>query len=716
MLCNMTRIGLAMVAVLATVSGGCVERGAAISARRLAATVTDAAVQDLIVDVPPTGTGDMPDTAVPDVRVDTPWGSRDMPDAAVPDVRVDTPWGSRDMPDAAVPDVRVDAPPSSSPDATDAVSSSEGGPFEPGPDGGTITDCNLAAGQGYAITTNAAVQVSAANWGNYIAWVDKRHGSGGDIHLLDLASCTETRVTSVFSAKRELAMSGGLDSSGNPFARLVWTDQRNGYSDIYVWDTRSGKETRLTDEVVYQSQPAVSGDRIVWQDSRHGYSDIYWVDLFDGVEIRLTSGDATYDYLSPSISGNRVVWVRHNKVSGDRDIVVHHRTLVEQSTEIIALTGDQDAPAVSGERIVWRDFSGTCGSSSRLRMRDNDGTVKCLVTAAGAHLPAISGSRVVWVDQTGLDVYVLGGPQPSAPLYTTGGPTSGERPSISGYRLVWSQTIATPQKNIDIWYHELPEVVLPEPVSPCTSACPTVGLTDPTTGTSGAVEVSFQGSVDAPGDLTLESSEGAGAPPLAQPNFAVGDPPTYYEVSFSGTFSGSLELCFDYSGVAFRDESNLSVLHYDTGSGTWQPLTITSHSPQDDRICASSTSLSPFVVVEPTALTVSIDLNPCCSVNIIHLGPAGLAQVAIHSQLGFDATQLDIASLRLSGASVSQAGVSKNWLCKTMDSNGDGLADLVCLFNKSELTLDLGVTEAVLEGKTQGQGTVRGRDTVIVSP
>ena len=61
--------------------------------------------------------------------------------------------------------------------------------------------------------------------------------------------------------------------------RIVWTDYRNGLTDIYMKDLSTGVETRITTNTADQKNPVIYGDRIVWEDYRNGLPDIYMKDL-----------------------------------------------------------------------------------------------------------------------------------------------------------------------------------------------------------------------------------------------------------------------------------------------------------------------------------------------------------------------------------------------------------------------------------------------------
>lgn len=116
--------------------------------------------------------------------------------------------------------------------------------------------------------------------------------------------------------------------------------------------------------------------------------------------------------------------------------------------------------------------------------------------------------------------------------------------------------------------------------------------TDPNTGQTPAT-VTF-GAVLQAGDTTVASS--STGPPLPG-GFQAGMPPTYFDIETTATYTPPLTVCINYTGVSYLDESALRLFHYENNA--WTDVT-SSHDQTADVICGITTSLSPFVVVEPT--------------------------------------------------------------------------------------------------------------------
>ncbi len=107
---------------------------------------------------------------------------------------------------------------------------------------------------------------------------------------------------------------------------------------------------------------------------------------------------------------------------------------------------------------------------------------------------------------------------------------------------------------------------------------------DQTTGTS-PITLTFA-SVTQGGGTTLATSASGPSPPAG---FSLGNPPTYYELSTTASFSGSIEVCIDSTGISFPGPPTL--WHYE--GGTWVNMTT---SVNGAIVCGSVTSLSPFAL------------------------------------------------------------------------------------------------------------------------
>src|SRR5262249_55449532 len=100
----------------------------------------------------------------------------------------------------------------------------------------------------------------------------------------------------------------------------------------------------------------------------------------------------------------------------------------------------------------------------------------------------------------------------------------------------------------------------------------------------------------------------------------------------------------------------------------------------------------------------------------IKLGSAGVIPVAILSTPIFDASQVDPASVELSGATVRLKGKSGQYSCNSQDVDGDGLPDLVCHVTTASLQLQTGSTLAVLTGKTFSGSRIKGEQAISIMP
>lgn len=114
----------------------------------------------------------------------------------------------------------------------------------------------------------------------------------------------------------------------------------------------------------------------------------------------------------------------------------------------------------------------------------------------------------------------------------------------------------------------------------------------------GSVTLTFDNVTQA-GTVNLTTSD-TGPPPDS--GFQLCDPPTYYDLGTTALFSGSVQVCIDYSGTSCTDESNLKLFHFE--GGTWVDVTDPGYPDTiNDVICAPSPLSHPLPFLsQPTAM------------------------------------------------------------------------------------------------------------------
>jgi hypothetical protein len=105
--------------------------------------------------------------------------------------------------------------------------------------------------------------------------------------------------------------------------------------------------------------------------------------------------------------------------------------------------------------------------------------------------------------------------------------------------------------------------------------------------------------------------------------FQIGDPPTYYDISTTASYSGVITVCISYVGVT---PAPTALLHYQNGA--WVDIT-TSIDPVNQKICGVPASLSPFALV--TKSPPVVDTVPP---RIVHRVPtAGATEVSARASI-----------------------------------------------------------------------------------
>lgn len=124
----------------------------------------------------------------------------------------------------------------------------------------------------------------------------------------------------------------------------------------------------------------------------------------------------------------------------------------------------------------------------------------------------------------------------------------------------------------------------------------------------GSVTLTFT-NVTAPGNTTVTTSTTGPPPPTG---FALGTPPTYFEITTTALFDPPIRVCIRYAGMAVGNEALLQLAHFE--AGVWVNRTV-SLDMVNDVICAEVPSLSPFTIFEeidatPPVITAGLSAAP----------------------------------------------------------------------------------------------------------
>lgn len=120
------------------------------------------------------------------------------------------------------------------------------------------------------------------------------------------------------------------------------------------------------------------------------------------------------------------------------------------------------------------------------------------------------------------------------------------------------------------------------------------------------------------GNVSLSTSDTGPPPPGA---FTFGADPTFYDLSTTATYTGSIEVCFEYDEASVTgSEMELTLLHYDETlmPPSWVDIT-SSVDTLANVLCGTTTTLSPFAMAEPIPPTPVGD------------GPTAPAEFALHA-------------------------------------------------------------------------------------
>jgi hypothetical protein len=126
---------------------------------------------------------------------------------------------------------------------------------------------------------------------------------------------------------------------------------------------------------------------------------------------------------------------------------------------------------------------------------------------------------------------------------------------------------------------------------------------------------------------------------------------------------------------------------------------------------AAVTAASAQTPKPPPVMKVSIDVKPGDSPTTLERNRGGYVPVAILSTADFDATTVDVESVRV-GPSGEEA---EAWKATTSDANDDRRPDLVVLVKVADLQLRCTDTVVKLTAKTQDGQAIEGSEAIKVT-
>jgi TolB protein len=294
------------------------------------------------------------------------------------------------------------------------------------------------------ITTNSANQTDPAISGDYIVYTDDRNGNK-DIYLYDLGTSVETNLTPGTTNDQYLADIDGV--------RVVFTDVNAGGSDIYMIDLSTSLVTPLTAGGINYS-PAINGNHVTWVTQAGSAQNVVLADLTTWTTATLTASPVAVE--GPRVDGNWVVWAEY--ISGSYQIRAYNIATSEYRI-VTTDTGDHRNPDVSGDIAVWADHRGSSWDIYRYQFSSGT-TTQVTASVADEQYPRISGSRLVWQDtRSGVSQLwtqdLAGGS--AEPVYPTS--TRQFLNAIDGNNIVWTEARTS---NYDIFMFTIGAV--PQPV------------------------------------------------------------------------------------------------------------------------------------------------------------------------------------------------------------------------------------------------------------
>ena len=348
--------------------------------------------------------------------------------------------------------------------------------------------------RGYDVTDVPYVSYEAsahAMAGDYIVWTDKRNGNS-DIYAYQISTATEFPVTLAAGRQSAPQVSGDY---------VVWQDERNGDADIYAYRFSTATEFAVTTAERQQRYPQIDGDYIVWQDERNNEPDIYAYQISSGDEIGVSNQFGDGEQLAPLINGDNIIW--RSFQSGFNDIYGYRIANKEQFV-ISDANGSQYMPVLSEKYVVWVDNSSGDDDLYAYNLITSQ-TLLVSATAGQQWRPQVSGEYVVWQDyRNGVDYDIYAYnllDSREIPIVVDGNGKAQVNPVIDGDYIAWQDFR---DDNYDIYAYRIStgeEIAVSPHVTPQTRPLLVDGQIAWLDGRRGLVDVAFRQEIAAADQL-----------------------------------------------------------------------------------------------------------------------------------------------------------------------------------------------------------------------
>lgn len=229
--------------------------------------------------------------------------------------------------------------------------------------------------------------------GSRVVFSDNRFGSY-DIFLYDGATRMTTRLTS--DPTDEITP----DISGDSVVYAV----RGGSAgaDIHAYDIPTRTVRVLAGGAGDQVNPSIDGRHVAWEDRAGGYAAQIWaIDLTSGAPFRVDPSNAAgYPRERPRVGGGYVVYEDYprNNTTRDGDVMLYN-IATKARTRVAGTTANEFVPVTDGTYVVWADGSGGDLDIKGYEIATGE-TFVVRAQSGEQTLPQVGAGLVYWMDNS----------------------------------------------------------------------------------------------------------------------------------------------------------------------------------------------------------------------------------------------------------------------------------------------------------------------------
>ncbi|MFA5415166.1 MAG: kelch repeat-containing protein [Methanoregula sp.] len=214
----------------------------------------------------------------------------------------------------------------------------------------------------------------------------------------------ETQITSTTTGKGDFAVKGN---------RVIWTDKRSGYTEIYLLNRTTGIESRITNSSSEKSYLILTDNIIFWQDNREGSPAIYGFNPNTQSEFHVQTG------MFPYKNKDRLVYARFGNTS--QQVYLYNLTTLQETSISSRQFSYAYEPKLFGDTVVWFEYNASVCNFYAYNMTTGIERLLPITMPSWSWSYSLNGEQLAYITDNQVYIYSLSS-DTNTPVSSIGSP------------------------------------------------------------------------------------------------------------------------------------------------------------------------------------------------------------------------------------------------------------------------------------------------------